>query len=62
MFLSQYGEYEIKLCKNVDLKKEIASCKKFITDYSSVLWDATYLNKKALLLCSVAVTCTSPLD
>lgn len=47
----EYAEYDIKLCKETNVQEEIASCNNFITDYSSVIWDATFLKKKSMLLC-----------
>lgn len=47
----EYSEYNIKLCKETNVQEEIASCNNFITDYSSVIWDATFLKKKSMLLC-----------
>ncbi len=46
--ISEYTN--VCFAKDVDVQAELCKCEYFITDYSSVVWDAAALNKKTYLL------------
>lgn len=41
--------FEILSAKDVDVQEELSKCEVFVTDYSSVIWDAVAIGKKSFL-------------